>query len=60
MKWQVHVDHREELVRNAYKGGRGGHRGSSAPSSPGNINYITLGRDPASAWKRKLSPIPSP
>ena len=60
MKWQVVAEHKEEMVRNAYKGGRGGHRGSSAPSSPGNINYITLGKDPASARKRKLSPIPSP
>lgn len=60
MKWQVVAEHKEEMIRNAYKGGRGGHRGSSAPSSPGNVNYITLGRDPASARKRKLSPIRSP
>lgn len=60
MKWQVVAEHKEDMVRNAYRGGRGGHRGSSAPSSPGNLNYITLGKDPASSRKRKLSPIASP
>ncbi|KAK2612956.1 transcription factor [Conoideocrella luteorostrata] len=66
MKWQIVPDAREEMVRNAYKIGRGGHRGSSAPSSPNQLNYITQGpkdmalRDPASARKRRVSPTASP
>ncbi|SPO02698.1 related to forkhead protein [Cephalotrichum gorgonifer] len=60
MKWQIVAEHKEDMVRNAFKGGRGGHRGSSAPSSPSHVNYITLSREPASARKRKLSPIVSP
>ena len=49
-------------MRTAYKGGRGGHRGSSAPSSPSQLNYITQGpkdmatREPGSGRKRKASP----
>ncbi|KAG5928932.1 hypothetical protein E4U42_007637 [Claviceps africana] len=66
MKWQIVPEARDEMVRNAYKIGRGGHRGSSAPSSPSQLNYITQGprdmlsRDPASARKRRTSPGPSP
>lgn len=54
------------MVRNAYKIGRGGHRGSSAPSSPNQINYVTQGpRDMAnkespSGRKRRGSPLTSP
>lgn len=54
------------MIRSAYKGGRGGHRGSSNPSSPSQLNYITQGpkdmaaRDPGSARKRKVSPSGSP
>lgn len=53
-------------MRNAYRVGRGGHRGSSAPSSPNQLNYITHGprdmaaRGSASARKRRASPIASP
>jgi forkhead protein FKH len=53
-------------MRMAYRGGRGGHRGSSTPSSPNQLNYITQGpkdmaaRDPASTRKRKASPAGSP
>ncbi|UNI19691.1 transcription factor [Purpureocillium takamizusanense] len=66
MKWQIVPEAREEMIRNAYKIGRGGHRGSSAPSSPNQLNYITQGprdmasRDPASARKRRGSPLVSP
>lgn len=54
------------MVRNAYRIGRGGHRGSSAPSSPSQLNYITHGprdmasRAPGSARKRRGSPLDSP
>ena len=54
------------MVRNAFKIGRGGHRGSSAPSSPNQLNYITQGprdmasRDPSSARRRRNSPLVSP
>lgn len=55
------------MIRNAFRIGRGGHRGSSAPSSPSQLSYITHGprdmasRDPASsARKRRGSPPASP
>ncbi|KAG6005509.1 hypothetical protein E4U21_007903 [Claviceps maximensis] len=66
MKWQIVPEARDEMVKNAYKIGRGGHRGSSAPSSPSQLNYITQGpkdmlsRDPASVRKWRTSPGPSP
>ncbi|OIW33361.1 hypothetical protein CONLIGDRAFT_651976 [Coniochaeta ligniaria NRRL 30616] len=66
MKWQLVPEQREEMIRSAYKGGRGGHRGSSNPSSPSQVAYITQGprdmasREPASARKRKVSPTGSP
>ncbi|KAK2758905.1 forkhead transcription factor fkh1 [Colletotrichum kahawae] len=67
MKWQIVADAREEMTRSAYKGGRGGHRGSSAPSSPSQLNYITHGPkdvnargEPASTRKRKVSATGSP
>ncbi|KAJ9154800.1 Forkhead box protein J2 [Pleurostoma richardsiae] len=66
MKWQIVAEVRDDMVRNAYRGGRGGHRGSSNPSSPNQLNYITQGprdmaaRDPGSARKRKVSPSGSP
>ncbi|KAF6843674.1 fork head domain-containing protein [Colletotrichum musicola] len=66
MKWQLVPDAREEMTRSAFKGGRGGHRGSSAPSSPSQLNYITHGprdvtsREPASMRKRKVSTTGSP
>ncbi|RMJ09504.1 hypothetical protein BHE90_011739 [Fusarium euwallaceae] len=66
MKWQIVPEVREEMVRNAYRVGRGGHRGSSAPSSPSQLAYITHGprdmasREPPSARKRRASPPASP
>ncbi|KAK0623317.1 fork head domain-containing protein [Immersiella caudata] len=66
MKWQLVPESREEMIHNAYRGGRGGHRGSSNPSSPSQLNYITQGpkdmaaRDPTSVRKRKVSPSGSP
>ncbi|KAK0621385.1 fork head domain-containing protein [Bombardia bombarda] len=66
MKWQLVSESKEEMLRTAYRGGRGGHRGSSNPSSPSQLNYITQGprdmaaRDPSSARKRKVSPSGSP
>ncbi|KAI1505487.1 fork head domain-containing protein [Biscogniauxia marginata] len=70
MKWEIVPEARDEMIRNAYRGGRGGHRGSSAPSSPNQpsqLAYITsgpkdmAGREPGSARKRKaVSPATSP
>jgi hypothetical protein len=66
MKWQLVPEQREEMIRSAYKGGRGGHRGSSNPSSPNQLAYVTHGprdmaaREPASVRKRKVSPTGSP
>ncbi|EGX91643.1 forkhead transcription factor Fkh1/2, putative [Cordyceps militaris CM01] len=66
MKWQIVPEAREEMIRNAYKVGRGGHRGSSAPSSPNQLNYITqgpkdmAGRDTPTGRKRRASPLTSP
>ncbi|KHO00873.1 FKH1-like protein [Metarhizium album ARSEF 1941] len=66
MKWQIVPEAREEMTKNAFKIGRGGHRGSSAPSSPNQLNYITQGpkdmatRDPGSTRKRRASPTASP
>lgn len=54
MKWQLTPDASDEMIRNAWKVGRGGHRGSSAPSSPNQLNYITHGpKDMAS----RISPL---
>ncbi|KAI9167321.1 Fork-head transcriptional regulator [Paramyrothecium foliicola] len=68
MKWQIVSEAKEEMVRNAYRIGRGGHRGSSAPSSPNQLNYITQGprdmasRDPPSTARKRraVSPQASP
>lgn len=67
MKWQIVPEAKDEMVRNAYRIGRGGHRGSSAPSSPSQLNYITHGpRDmaskgsPSSSRRRRASPPGSP
>ena len=53
-------------MRNAFRVGRGGHRGSSMPSSPSQLNYITQGpkdmatKEPSSARKLRASPLVSP
>jgi forkhead protein FKH len=66
MKWYIVPEQRDEMIRNAYRGGRGGHRGSSNPSSPNQLNYVNQGpkdlaaRDHGSARKRKVSPSGSP
>ncbi|KAK3997721.1 fork-head transcriptional regulator 2 [Cladorrhinum sp. PSN332] len=68
MKWQIVPESREEMIAQAWRGGRGGHRGASSnPSSPSQLNYITSGprdmaaaREPASVRKRKVSPSGSP
>lgn len=66
MKWQITAECREEMIKNAWKGGRGGHRGSSNPSSPNHLNYITQGprdmavKEPNSIRKRRVSPSGSP
>ncbi|WZH42578.1 hypothetical protein QYS62_003574 [Fusarium acuminatum] len=66
MKWQIVPEARDEMIKNAYRVGRGGHRGSSAPSSPNQLAYITHGprdmasREPPSARKRRGSPPASP
>jgi len=71
MKWQLVPESRDEMIHNAYRGGRGGHRGgSSNPASPNNqLNYITHGpkemaaireREPSLGRKRKVSPSGSP
>lgn len=66
MKWQIVADAREDMIRNAYRGGRGGHRGTSNPASPSGLNYITQGpkdmaaKEPTSSRKRKISPSDSP
>lgn len=71
MKWEIVPEHRGEMVRTCWRGGRGGHRGgSSAPSSPNQpsqMTYITSGpkdmarKEPGSIRKRKaISPATSP
>lgn len=66
MKWQITAECRDEMIKNAWKGGRGGHRGSSNPSSPNHLNYITQGpremaaKEPISVRKRRVSPSGSP
>lgn len=34
MKWIITPESRDDMLKNAHRSGRGGHRGSSAPSSP--------------------------
>ena len=40
MKWCIVPEAREEMLRSCHRGGRGGHRGSSAPNSPANISVL--------------------
>jgi forkhead protein FKH len=66
MKWRIVPEAKDEMVDAAWRVGRGGHRGSSAPSSPNQLNYITQGpRDMASRGtpvkrKRRSSLLVSP
>lgn len=66
MKWQIVPEAKDEMVGAAWRSGRGGHRGSSVPSSPNQLNYITQGpRDMASRGtpvkrKRRSSLLVSP
>lgn len=65
MKWQIVPEAKDEMVGAAWRSGRGGHRGSSVPSSPSQLNYITQGpRDMASRGtpkrKRRGSLLVSP
>jgi hypothetical protein len=56
MKWCITPESREEMVRTQWKGGRGGHRGSSQPNSPANLNSLArIPRDgePSSMAKPK-------
>ncbi|KAH8658740.1 fork head domain-containing protein [Tricladium varicosporioides] len=59
MKWCIVPEVRDEMAKNCQRGGRGGHRGSSAPGSPANLGYLTRaskdGGD-SSATKMKRSP----
>lgn len=65
MKWEIVPEAKEEMFRLAYKGGRGGHRGSSAPSSPNQAAQTAsalrdaMTRETVSARKRKGSPTRS-
>ncbi|KAG0646722.1 Fork-head transcriptional regulator 2 [Hyphodiscus hymeniophilus] len=59
MKWCIVPEARDEMIRSCNRGGRGGHRGSSAPNSPANLG--TLGRPSGDGLSnpdstRKLSP----
>lgn len=70
MKWCIVPDVRDEMARNCIKGGRGGHRGSSQPTSPANYssrpsrdmvdeaNSMT-GKDSPSLGSPGLSALPS-
>lgn len=66
MKWRIVPEAKDEMIDAAWRSGRGGHRGSSAPSSPNQLNYITQGpRDMASRGtpvkrKRRSSLLVSP
>jgi hypothetical protein len=40
MKWCIVPEARDEMAKNCVRGGRGGHRGSSAPGSPSNLGYL--------------------
>jgi len=58
MKWMIKPEHREEMLKNSTRGGRGGIRSSSAPSSPANNGYVNRSYthmpsgDPGSSAKR--------
>lgn len=60
MKWCIVPEARDEMLRSCNRGGRGGHRGSSAPGSPANMNMMGRGSgeglgNPDSAQKRSPS-----
>lgn len=56
MKWCIVPEVREEMARNAVRGGRGGHRGSSVPNSPGGLGYLARASRETPGSARKLSP----
>ena len=56
MKWCIVPECREDVVQTLWKGGRGGHRGSSAPNSPANLSSLSrMAKDgePSSTVKPK-------
>ncbi|TVY21943.1 Fork head protein 1-like protein, partial [Lachnellula arida] len=54
MKWCIKPECRDDMARLCWKGGRGGHRGSSAPTSPANLSYRA--KDSAKKRSPKRSP----
>ncbi|TVY23643.1 Fork-head transcriptional regulator [Lachnellula hyalina] len=54
MKWCIKAECRDDMAKTCWKGGRGGHRGSSAPSSPANLSYRA--KDSAKKRSPKRSP----
>ncbi|KAF4632115.1 hypothetical protein G7Y89_g6013 [Cudoniella acicularis] len=64
MKWCIVPEVRDEMAKNCVRGGRGGHRGSSAPGSPANLGYLTRASkdagEPSSASRTKRSRSGSP
>ncbi|TAQ87747.1 hypothetical protein B7494_g3902 [Chlorociboria aeruginascens] len=57
MKWCIVPEFREEMAKAAQRSGRGGHRGSSAPSSPANLRASKdMSGNPSSPQKTKRSP----
>ncbi|KAL3428345.1 fork head domain-containing protein [Phlyctema vagabunda] len=56
MKWCIVPESRDEMAQNCQRGGRGGHRGSSAPQSPGNLAYINRTKEMGSAQKVEHTP----
>lgn len=60
MKWLLVPEYRDEMLKTCFRGGRGGHRGSSAPGTPASLGYLRsrdmIGGDLSSAQKRSPSP----
>ena len=65
MKWCITPESREEMVRNSLRGGRGGHRGSSIPGTPANLDNLRAYKEngaPSSSNRavKRSSPTRSP